>query len=159
MSAFKTEEVEKDGHLYAVEWFYDQTAEAPWKFSDCHGVVIETRRKKHPHELKLSDNHLYDLRATLEIAKRDGWGCEEQGLTKAQAAELAVRKDFEYLKGWCDGSWHYIGITVARWDAVSTDQIQQQKNRAELWGIESDSEDYHKQVIDELIREIEEYLV
>lgn len=159
MRAFKTEVVEKDGHLYTVEWFDDYTAEAPWKFSDCHGVVIEASRPKHPHELKLGDGYLYDVRATMEIAKRDGWGADEQGLTLAQAAEIAVRNDFEYLKGWCDGSWHYIGIAVTRTDGVSVEQIKQQKNRAALWSVESDAEAYHKLVIDELIREIEAYLV
>lgn len=66
-------------------------------------------------------------------------------------AAAAARADFERLAAFCRGAWEWVGIVVApvgeygpEWDSAVS-----------LWGVESDSPDYHADVARELAGEIE----
>lgn len=65
-------------------------------------------------------------------------------MTARQYAALAARADFERLRNFCDGDWHYCGVIVT----VSRNGIELAS--ASLWGVESDAGDYLREVADEL---------
>jgi hypothetical protein len=104
----------------------------------------------------------YDVRASIKLAIKDGWGpvhcatCGEEsgGIgssmygsvhkhgptehpfkpeTRKQTAARAVQRDFEYLRGWCNDDWTYVGVTVTLLDEEGrpTDESDS------LWGVES----------------------
>ena len=82
-------------------------------------------------------------------ARKEGWGVEKPppGLTKRAIAALAVEQDFERMRRWCNGEWWYVGVVVMLDEYDSTEQRS-------VWGIESDCEDYIKEVRNELAEEL-----
>ena len=87
----------------------------PWDWCEGHGPVRPAHTgPKHPHERMLSKYWYYDWKAALEKAATEGWGAEDmpEGLTKRQAAEYVVQKDFDYLKAWANDDWTYSFVTV-----------------------------------------------
>ena len=70
---------------------------------------------------------------------------------KAYAAGAAMR-DYEYLRRWCNDDWYYVGVIVQRADSCS-----HCGDSASLWGIEieSDCDDYIREVATELAMELE----
>lgn len=120
--AFNTETIEHKGVTVLIEYFYDSDRGAPWKEEDGHGVIRDTRAyygwpDKKPGEIIIhqdrGDYWLYDIQATTEIAKRDGWGVaavDAAGLTKGQITALAVKRDMEFCRGYLRDDWHYAGI-------------------------------------------------
>lgn len=82
-------------------------------------------------------------------ARREGWNTKPYTFPTKGAQAAAVRADFEYLRRWCEGHWHYCGIRVTLLD----DDGEETKVSHELWGIESDCDDYHQTVIAELADE------
>ena len=118
----------------------DDDAGAPWE-RDGHGDVSDwIRRTKRPGELVLNRDRdrarYYDFAGAVKIAKRDGWG--------PGTPEQAARADFERLRDWCADRWEYVGVIVT----ASKEGIK--LSRQSLWGIESDSGDYLKQVAREM---------
>ena len=69
-------------------------------------------------------------------------------------AAMAARADFERLQAWCDDQWGWIGVIVT----VEREGVK--LAHASLWGIESDSPDYHvdvaNQIVDEALSEARE---
>ena len=63
---------------------------------------------------------------------------------KAYAAGAALC-DMDRMRGWCDGTWCYVGVVVTREDTGASES---------LWGIESDAEDYLEEVARDLAHEI-----
>jgi len=56
------------------------------------------------------------------------------------------------MRGWCNDSWHWIGIRVA----PLCDCGEAAEDKAEsLWGIESDCGDYFDSVVLELVEQID----
>lgn len=104
MQAYDTQTIERNGNTYKAEWFYEDHG-APWDEVDGYGVVSEwTTRDKRPGEFVLSkDRHskrFYDFAATMQIAKRDGWGVAGKTFaSKGEQAHAAVMADFEFLRG------------------------------------------------------------
>lgn len=123
--------------LYAiVKLEYDDHYDPPWENSDAHGVVSDwENREEYDRRWVLNqdrgDYRYYDWRETLKIAKRDGWGTRNGDLMGA------VRRDFEYLRGWCNDDWCYVGLIVELYDA--DDNLIEEDS---CWGYESFCEDY-----------------
>ena len=108
-----------NGVTYAIEVEQDLDTPAPWMEDDGHGIVTDwTSRDKRPGELVLNTDRnskrFYDLKGSIEIARRDSWGSENctPDMTPKQRAAQAVKDDYEFLKGWCDGEWCYNVISV-----------------------------------------------
>lgn len=149
MSNYYNRETEtRHGRDYQISWYYDECADAPWESSDCHGEVTEwTTRDKHPGELILnsdrSSHRFYDFQGAMKKA-REVWGCTGTG---AEIEEI-VRRDYEYLRAWCEDRWFYCGIVVELLNSEG-DVI----DSASLWGIESDGD--HAPIIDDLIGDVD----
>ncbi len=129
------------GRTFQVEYRRDQDHGEPWKESDGHGVVSEwVRRGPEAGEFELvsdrGSRRYYDFEASIAIAIRDGWGIADlvsTNMTKRMIAELAVKKDYEYLQGWCNDDWCFVGVIVT---LPGTDYSES------VWGIESNSGAY-----------------
>jgi len=155
MHAYQTETRESGTMSFRIEWFYDSDSDVPWDREDEHGPVSGwERRSKRPGEMILNSDRgshrFYDFAEAVRIAKRDGWDTVPYGTRKpGERAHAAALADYEYLRRWCTDQWHYCGIVVTLLDADGEpDSVD-----ASLWGIESDSPEYHDEVIGELIGE------
>lgn len=114
------------GVWFAVEMFYDHATRAPWANCDGHGPVragARSARAKTPGERPFGARYLYDWAEAIKLAKRDGWGVAPakrpanwETLTAKQRVELAVKHDFDYLRGWAEDEWRYMVIGVAFWE-------------------------------------------
>jgi hypothetical protein len=132
----------------------DQSMGPPWEQEDGHGVITEwsadneKRESLHVLNDRGGPAYFYDIEATLEVAKRDGWG--------PGTPEEAVQADYERMRGWCWDEWSYVGVIVMliKYDDDATDGWFDTRHTASLWGIESDSEDYHTEVAYELADQI-----
>jgi len=142
--------IELNGRTYTVRIESDNDMGAPWEENDGHGVVSEwTTRSKRAGELVLAvdqryglngKRRFYNLSATIKTAHADGWGLNDEARaalaarigrepTKREVVAEAVRLDYEHLRGWCNGSWYWVGVIV------SDDATGEQSS---LWGMESD---------------------
>lgn len=151
---------------FTTEW--DDSGDTPWERSDGHGPVSKPRRFYHgeenkaPGEVRLYDDRgyarYYDFAEATRIAKRDGWGLCDAELakletrlgrkpTRKQIVREAVQRDYDFLRGWCNDDWHYVGVVVTRMDTGEEES---------LWGIESDAEDYIRQTAEELAGQLVE---
>lgn len=125
---------EYKGHTITIDIHYDEYNGAPWEEHDGHGSVSEWRRHdagmersdKAPGELVLVQDgrsaRFYDFAGAMQIAKRDGWGIDEKRKaelarklgrppTAGEIRHAAVMQDFEYLRGWANNEWHWLGYT------------------------------------------------
>lgn len=127
---------ELPGGLYAiVKLEYDTDYNWPWKNSEGHGVVSDWEHcGEADGRWELCEAHYsrryYDWRETLKIAKRDGWGHSGDIMD-------AVRRDYEYLRAWCNDEWYYVGLIVELYDAN-----EELIGEDSCWGYESYCEDY-----------------
>jgi hypothetical protein len=119
---------EHKGVLFIVSIERDELSRAPWEECEGHGVVTKwERRGPERGEWVLSgdrySHRFYNWRETLEIAKRDGWGLHPDCIaelalklkrqpTQRDIRKEAVRRDYEYLRGWCNDEWEYLCIGV-----------------------------------------------
>lgn len=126
--SYLAETFDHHGYTVAITSHIDSDMGPPWKEHDGHGPVSDwTTRDKRPGEWVLhSDRHskrYYDAAQATRIAKRDGWGLSEKALgelarqlgrppTRDEIVAAAVRNNFDYLKGWCDNDWHWVGYTT-----------------------------------------------
>ncbi len=168
MHALHTETIEHDGHKFRVEHFADEDTGAPWKQHEGYGVISEwTTRDKKPGEVIIatdrSSHRFYDVSATLKIAKRDGWGLSEDEIaklaktlgrapTKGEITRKAVDMDAERMRGWCNDDWCWIGVVVT---LLTVDGDALESRQESLWGIESDSSNYLREVAQELAEQID----
>lgn len=127
---------------------------APWEEEDGHGPVTGwERRDKLPSELVLCEDRgmrlFYDYAEACRIALRDGWGIDPDRLeewteragrepTKRQIAASAALHDYEYLRSWCNGEWHYVGVIVTLLD----EDGEETEVCDSLWGINDSDPDY-----------------
>ena len=127
----------------------DQDYNPPWIENDGHGPVTEwTRRDKRPGEIILCQDsgvkRYYDFQAAVKQAKRESWGIAGRTFkTRGEQAAAAAMVDYQYLRGYCKGDWHYIGVI-----------IEDGEDNVSLWGIESNAYDYIDTVIEELKKEL-----
>jgi hypothetical protein len=147
------------GREFKWEIVDDDNNDPPWERSDGHGVVSEwtTRAKRAGERVLITDYssyrhyyyssyRYYDVVESTKRAKRkrDGWGLGDEAKaklakelcrepTKGEIIARAVENDYEFLRGWCNDEWRYVGVVVM--DLESGDEDS-------LWGIESSSDDY-----------------
>jgi hypothetical protein len=78
-------------------------------------------------------------------------------LTRGEIRAESVRKDFEFLRRWCNDQWWYVGVVVTHLPDPEDDDEPIDYGHA-LWGIESDSDDYIEEVahqhIDDILSDI-----
>jgi hypothetical protein len=143
-----------DGFTVTATIHRDHDKGEPWKEFDGHGPVSDwTDRAKAPGERVLCQHRgsksYYDFAAAQQLALKDGWGCKagkRHGESRRAYAARAVETDFEYLKGWCDDDWHWVGVdvTVSKAGIELTEEFDHA-----LWGIESLSGEYCTEVAEE----------
>jgi len=124
----ETEEREHRGIQIRIKIHHDEDMGPPWVEHGGHGLVSDwvTRNKK-PGELLLCEDRnfrrYYDFKEATEIAKRDGWGISPEAIaemslsigrnpTKSEIVRESVLKDFNYLRGWANDEWHWVGFTT-----------------------------------------------
>lgn len=157
---YETRDIEQNGTTYRVEFIADYDMGAPWKEYDGYGIVSDWEsRDKKPGEVVIASDRrgakrFYDVAATTRIAKRDCWGvsnADTSKMTPAQITALAVQRDMERMRDWCNDSWHWCGVSVF---PLTADGDELRSKTESLWGIESDAGDYFEEVISELIAQI-----
>ena len=126
----------------------DDTCDAPWDRSEGHGPVSDwTSRTKRPGEVVLasdrSRHRFYDMQEAVATARRDGWGFKgDNGLKPGEKAARAAQKDFEFLYGWCNDQWSYVGVVVELMHEDDDGELVGTGRTDSLWGVESVAEDY-----------------
>ena len=153
--SYRTETRESGAMSFRVEWCYDMDADAPWDREDGHGPVSNwTSDPKAPGQMVLcTDRRMklyYNFAEAVKLARTDGWNTAPFNWpTDGARAHAAALADFDYLRRFCNDQWHYCGIVVTLLDADGEpDSVD-----ASLWGIESEGDDYHEEIISELITE------
>lgn len=143
---------------------YDHAAEAPWEREDGHAPVSEwTSRDKRPSEVIVStdrrSNRFVCIREAHARARAQGWGLGSDDMqalrdtlnrepTKREVIAHAVKLDIERMRAWCADDWCYVGVCVS---LLGPDgQPVGNKYAAACWGIESDCDDYIKEVASDL---------
>lgn len=162
MNAYHTEDITRDGVTYRSEYHFDHYQGAPWENDYGHGVVTRAELNwytglidKKPGQVVLhrggrnEHSYLYDFADAMKTAKRDGWNAKPYDAPNA--ALRAVNADIEFLRGWCAGDWHYMGVVVF---PLNEDGDELRSQSQSLWGIESCSGDYIREVTNELIDEL-----
>lgn len=150
MDKLDTRQFEHEGATFVADIVYDDTAEMPWDREEGHAPVRyaqvpygSRRPHKEPGERILHtdgrDCWLYDWQGGCRLARRDGWRASADD----PSIEHAVQADFDRLRGFLRGDWHYVGIVVSLKSAP-------ERFTASLYGIESDATEY----IDETMREL-----
>lgn len=142
-----TSRVERDGFTLTATAHPDPDHAPPWEEYDGHGIVSDwTTREPNEGERILSRDRgkwgaarYYDFAATVELARKDGWG--------PGTPEEAAEADFARLRDWCNDNWWYVGVavTVERLGVPLTGPYDHA-----LWGIESDARAYLAQVAEDL---------
>lgn len=155
-NSFQTFTENYRGFTIRVDWFYDSDTEAPWEHEDGHGEVSDWKpyyrgeSSKAPGERVLHADRgsarFYDWQGAIAKAKSENWGLSEEDTaalaaklgrqpTKGDIAAEAVRRDFEYLRRWCNDDWFWCGYVV------TVEGLPELDDRS-LWGIDSDSIKY-----------------
>lgn len=145
----------------------DEGMGAPWKEHDGHGPVSDwTTRSKRPGELVLNEDRgsfrYYDFAEACRIALRDGWDAEPYSTSESphERAAKAARADYERLREWCNDEWQWVGVVL--FELPDDEMGRDPRHIADeapfgvleheaLWGIESDSPEYHDEVARELV--------
>lgn len=150
--------IEVNGQKFAVRIEHDDNTGAPWEEHDGHGVVSDwTTRDKRPGELVLVQDGIqkryYDFAASVKKARAEGWDSAPYNIgqqTKDEQAAKAARADYARLRGWCHGNWGWVGVVVELLDKEGEGTGQ----TASVWGIDSESHEYHREIAKELTHEI-----
>ena len=124
----------KSGLAYHVEYWQDLDLPPPQEWGDCHGVVHRSICRVDddyiadmqesgdlPEDLLMrlpafrllyaerGDYLYYDVIASATRAATD-WGCKPEDVADV------VDNDFEYLRGWYENDWSWMGITLTKLD-------------------------------------------
>lgn len=118
----------------------DDCTDSPTQRADGHGHVSVLQTGESDEELKAKKFWVltrdrgrvvaYDVVKSMEIAIRDCWGPGKS----MSAKRRAVRRDYEFLRGWYQSEWTYIGIVVERLTGPRKGEHES------IWGIESCSQ-------------------
>jgi len=156
---FDGDTFEHGGRTFVFKVEADDTADPPWEEFSGHGPVSDwTTHAKEPGEILLVANHsgmkrYYHWQRATEIAREDDWGIPQDDIdawtqkvgrkpTRGMIVNEAVRRDFQYLRDWCDDKWSYVGVIVSLAD--DPNMINS------LWRIESNADDYMVSVAEDL---------
>jgi len=118
-----------------------------WGLSDTHRIAL-VKRLAHPRVQRgsLTDGNT----AFTRIPGRD----PAKPLTAGEIRAEAVRRDYDYLRQWCNDDWRYCGIVVTPLgDDPDDDDTVRTRYTCALWGIEDDDYCYHESVALELMSE------
>lgn len=145
------------GITFLVTLEDDDCHAPPWVENDGHGEVTGWQRADYMNPPRgywrlnwdRGSERLYNWRESLAIAKRDSWGLAPDayaGLAKRLGREPtgrdirkeAVRRDFEYLRAWCNDDWRYIGVIVEALGQPAGEVIASDA----IWGVPSCDEDH-----------------
>jgi hypothetical protein len=153
--------LEHSGITVQIRYEPDYDHGAPWD-EDCgHGDIRQVncswgRPDKLPGEVILYSHRgsywLYDYQGAIKKAKVDGWGCRQVDkfgeprppLTKNQVAAQAVEEDMDFLRGYLQGDWGYVGIIV-----TALDEDGEELGQDSCWGFET-HRDYHLEMGQEM---------
>lgn len=160
---------ERHGFEFIAKLYEDDNNDAPWERDDGHGPVRTTRcfhgrPGKRAGEVVLFSERgyyvIYDAKEATALARRDGWGIQPEkrdelrqryrqtgNVTKRSDAALAVFEDERFLRGWLNNDWYYVGV------AVQMTGSDDDRYQYAVWGVESDCEDYIRELADELADE------
>ena len=141
--------IEHSGITVQIRYEPDYDHGAPWD-EDCgHGDIRQVdcswgRPDKRPGEVILYSHRgaywLYDYQGAIKKAKAEGWGCRQVDnwglprppMTKNQIAAQAVKEDMDFLRGYLQGDWGYVGIIVTALNEDG-DEVGQDS----CWGFET----------------------
>jgi hypothetical protein len=171
---FDGDTFERGGRSFKVEFPYDYDIATPWVEHDGHGPVREARFahecNKAPGERVLHSDRrsyrYYDFQEATRIAKRDGWGVSWDDRrafalkhwrqpTRKEIVRMAVERDFDYLRRWCNDQWFWCSVHVECLD-------EEDEVIADRWLGRLESDDYEGQVelayelADEINHELDE---
>jgi hypothetical protein len=146
--------IEVKGIVFNVSFDYDDISEYPWDCCDGRGPVRisnnphrDGKSDKRPGEVPMNSpsrneyQFYYDWQEAIKIAKRDGWNA--QPYDAPNKAERAVKADFDYLRGFINGDWQYVTVTV---ENVETGESGESENV----GMVETYKDYHLEYAKEI---------
>ena len=149
---FNSETIEHMGVTVRIEYFHDSDSGFPWendegcgpvrKSNHRHGVNWSTNGDKKPGERPLNcpDRNeyqfYYDWKEAMKIAKRDGWNAAPYDAPNR--ALRAVQADFDFIRGFLNDDWHYVGIVCTVLDSDGDETTDADS----CWGFET-FKDYH----------------
>lgn len=155
-------QIEKGGRTFRVNLPYDDTNRAPWEESDGHGPVRKVNTAhchregvKRPGERPMNRpdrneyQYFYDWQEAAKMARVDGWNAAP--FDAPNRIERAVLADFNFLSGWINGDWQYVGVVV---ELLDEEGETVDGYSASLWGVESNSDEFILTVANELADEI-----
>lgn len=168
--------IEHNGLTFRVTTEHDDSMRAPWREHDGHIEVREVRATewgrgympgKRAGDVVLHwgrwTAYVYNLPDALKRAREESWGLSDEAraaLTKRLGREPsarevtaeAVRLDAERMRAWINDEWSWVGVVVTLLDVEGAETHEHES----MWGIESDSPDYHEEVARELAEQIAE---
>ena len=111
----------REGVAFRCDVSRDLDSGYPWDTDDGIGVVVAVNPAlKRPRWIHLLDgsrsNLVYDRRATIAKAKREGWGVDTTdypNLSKQQTVFQSVDIDCEYCKDWLQELRYYVVLRVS----------------------------------------------
>lgn len=140
-------------HTIRVHVHNDDDMGPPWEEHDGHGIVSDWKRHclvdKAPGEMILCEDRgsvrFYDFQATMKKAKSEGWGLGEKETarlaarlgrqpTKGEILHASVMHDYEFLKGWCNDEWRWVGYVT---EILGPDGSKLETEHDSCWGFES----------------------
>jgi len=167
MYSGQTFDFEHEGKQFRAFIESDHDAGTPWDRECGHVDVSEwEHRNKRPSEVIVNEDRgsrrFVCIREAIAKATREGWGLSDESLqalsdrigrtpTKKEVTTESVRLDVERMRAWCADEWEYIGVCVCLLDSEGSPIGN--KYAAALWGIESDCDDYIRDVARELASE------
>ena len=153
----------QNGETFRVNFEHDADAGYPQDNCDGHGKVrrsnyahTESRSDKKPGERPLNNpgrneyQFYYDWADACKQAKKDGWNTPQYDAPNR--VERAVKADFEFLRGFLNNDWEYVGVIVSRLDSNGEETGETES----LCGVET-FRDYHNCVALELAQSIIDY--
>lgn len=171
---------DSDGHGPVSEWVRRENKPGEWTLCEDHGMrryydSVEANAIARHDGWCLTDEHKTELltrlcapvRKAKTIAEtvRNGirhrvvteWETVQRRapgvpLTAGEIRAESVRRDYEFLRGWCNGDWHYCGVSVCALDDNGK-PINDEFAHA-IWGIESNADEYIREVAADLAGEL-----
>lgn len=145
------------GDEFIARVYADDVQESPWEREEGHGEVefiSDSDAVPRGWTVIHDENRgrwIYNTGAAIVKSRSEHWGCPDKykspGMSRGARAYAAVKADRDYLAAWLRGDWGHVGVSVSRIDA------DEDYSHA-LWGIDSGSEEYIREVAGELAGEL-----
>ena len=165
---------EHSGLLFRCVVEPDNDLQAPWIEHDGHGQIRSVssyygRPEKRPGEVIIYSERgeywLYDVQATMQTARKDGWGLSEEDIaalgkklnrtpTKGEVTAESVRRDMDYCRQWLQGDRFWEMIEVFQIDDEGESISESEYLGGIDSGYDSESEKYVRECAAQLASEI-----